>query len=128
LESAPTTNKRWRDRVSFTHQHGPVAHMTLEHSSPAQAFVANVSRAGLAVDIWSKDLVNELRTAKQLELVIAFNGYFQLRTQVTVLACKFIRKPSCHTHVRCLFNQLSKLERSQLDTFIDACLAYSEVA
>lgn len=128
LRCETTKNKRWRNRVSFRHHKGPSANIQLGYSARIDARVANVSRAGIALEIWSKDYVNDIKRSSSIDLEVKFNDHFELRTTAKALSAKFVRLPSCRTQVRCSFSNLGLLERSQLDTFMEACRQFTQAA
>jgi len=113
-------NRRWNTRVFFDARKGPVVDLQLPDEALQIAYIANLSRRGALLEVYGKDLKQQLNRQGKLSGLFKFNDYFQLPLEASIKQCRFLRTPCCHTQMRIMFQNLTEDNQARLDTFIHA--------
>jgi len=120
LSVSTSENKRWYNRTEFAPLQGPEVRINREFASNVSGRLKNLSAGGAAIDIWGREMKQDLKGQALSRLTIVFNNHFEISLDCKVLNSQFIRQPSCHTQLRVQFTNTNTLDHYQLAHFVDS--------
>ncbi len=113
-------NQRWFPRIHFDTLKGPEFIFEAQFNIPIVTNIRDLSVHGAAVESPGKDLRESFLGISSCPCKIRFNELFTVSLEAEIKQINFIRKPSCHTHIRLMFESICLTSQVQLENFIDA--------
>ncbi len=120
LQHEFTDNQRWFSRIKFDTRKGPELTLEVPHELPVVGYIRNLSVHGAMAEFYGEDIRDRVTTNGPISCRLKFNELFDISLKAEIKNLAFLRKPSCHSHLRVLFRSHSNVSFSQLQNFIDA--------
>lgn len=120
LQHEFTDNQRWFSRVKFDARQGPELTLDIPHELPIIGHIRNLSVHGAMAEFYGEDIRDRVGSSDPITCRLRFNELFDITLKAQIKNLTFLRKPSCHSHLRVQFSSHSNVTFSQLQNFIDA--------
>lgn len=119
-------HQRWKPNTSFQSRTGPTIDIQPSYTAMQKGWLQNISGDGGVIALYGANTKNMIRKREKFDVTFQFGHDFNPKWRIKVTESTFFRQPCCHLRLRFIFDDLTLIDRGQIDEFIHGFEAQRE--
>lgn len=111
-------HQQWKPSTSFPSRTGPTIEIQPSYTAMQKGWLQNISGDDGVIALYGIHTKNMIRKRERFDVTFQFGHEFNPKWRIKITESTFLREPCCHLRLRFTFEDLTLIDRGQIDEFI----------
>lgn len=111
-------HQRWKPNANFQSRTGPTIEIQPSYAAIQKGWLQSISSDGGVIALYGTSTKGMVHKREKFNVSFQFGHEFNPKWRIKIIASTFLRQPCCHLRLRFVFEDLTSIDRGQINEFI----------